>query len=144
MPDTDSLLTLSEADGTELTNAEREPTLFSVLASRARGHPRSHLWAATLFGAADAIAILLAYPSAWWLASVSVSLSAYGVWGLADDTITRRRDGAPEVPDRIGAGESAASTSARVIRGAAAGVGLGAGLVGAFGFMAAALGTIIS
>lgn len=124
----DSVLELDVGD-------EREPTLFGVLAERARGHPPAHLWGATLFGAADAIAILIAYPSAWWIASAALVLCAFGVWGLADEAL---------VADAFRSPGRATRLTLRAIRASAVGVGAIAVLVAAFGMMAAVLGGLIS
>lgn len=115
--------------------AAREPTLFSILAERARGHPPAHLWGATLFGAADALAILIAYPAAWWIASAAFVLCAFGAWGLADEAI---------VGDVFHRRSRASLLGLRAIRASALGAGSVAALAAAFGGMAAALGRLIS
>ncbi|HSJ64358.1 MAG TPA: hypothetical protein VK922_10745 [Gemmatimonadaceae bacterium] len=121
------------AESLELKTEGAEPTLFSVLAERARGHPPAHLWGATLFGAADALAILIAYPAAWWLASAAFVLCAFGVWGLADEALAE--DGfRPSGRSRL---------FPRAIRAIAVVGGIGATLVAGFGLMAAVLGGLI-
>lgn len=146
MSDGHSHFTISDTPAAESAGDGREPTLFSLLATRARGHPRTHLWGATLFGAADAVAILFAYPSAWWLASASVALAAFGTWGLCDEVLTRSSvvAGGGESTERPTSRRDASNLSLRLARGTAAGIGLAASLIAAFGFMAAALGTIVS
>jgi hypothetical protein len=122
--------------GLELhVGAAREPTLFSVLAERARGHPPAHLWGATLFGAADAAAILIAYPAAWWIACGAFVLCAFGAWGLADEAI---------VGDVFHRRSRASLLGLRAIRASAVGAGSLAALAAAFGGMAASLGRLIS
>lgn len=125
--------TLREAPVVHSTDeaTEREPNVFAVLAERARGHPPTHLWGATLFGAADAVAILLAYPSAWWIASGALTLCAFGVWGLADGAL---------VADPYHPSRAAGRLVARIIRDAAAVVGVTATLGAVFGLIAASLG----
>jgi hypothetical protein len=112
-----------------------EPTVFSVLAERARGHPPAHLWGATLFGAADALAIMFAYPAAWALASAALTLSAYGIWGLADEALVE------DALHRHGLG---ARVVLRIVRAGAVVGGTVAVLVAAFGLTALALGRLIS
>ena len=112
-----------------------EPTLFSVLAERARGHPPAHLWGALLFGAADALAIMIAYPAAWWIASAALTLCAFGAWGLADEAL---------VDDVFRRRSRGVRLLLRVIRGGALGTGVLAALIASFGMMAAVLGGLIS
>lgn len=112
---------------------ERDATVFSVLAERARGHPAAHLWGAALFGAADAVAVLIAYPSAWWIATAAMMLCAFGIWGLADEAVMEHA---------VAGGSS--PVAARVVRAAAVGLGVLAALATTFGFIAAALGTLQS
>jgi hypothetical protein len=112
---------------------ERDATVFSVLAERARGHPAAHLWGAALFGAADAAAVLIAYPSAWWIATAAMMLCAFGIWGLADEAVMEHA---------VAGGSS--PVAARVVRAAAVGLGVLAALATTFGFIAAALGTLQS
>lgn len=145
MSDGNSHLTISDTPTAKSASDGREPTLFAVLATRARGHPRTHLWGATLFGAADAVAILFAYPSAWWLASASVALAAFGIWGLIDEALPPPLDacdGAVMATSETGGDTS--TLTLRLARATAAGIGIAASLIAAFGFMAAALGTIVS
>ena len=125
--------TVEQTPGAELIE-EREPTVFSVLAERARGHPPAHLWGAALFGAADAIAVLIAYPSAWWIASAAMTLCAFGVWGLADGALIDDPYRAPHRGSRL---------MARVTRAGAAGVGVVATLAAVFGLIGASLGGLI-
>ena len=113
---------------------EREPTVFTVLAERARGHPPAHLWGAALFGAADAVAVLIAYPSAWWIASAAMALCAFGIWGLADGALIDD----PYHPSRRGS-----RLGARVIRAGAVGLGVLAALGAVFGLIGASLGGLI-
>lgn len=113
---------------------EREPTVFTVLAERARGHPPAHLWGAALFGAADAVAVLIAYPSAWWIASAAMALCAFGIWGLADGALIDD----PYHPPRRGS-----RLTARVVRAGAVGLGVLATLGAVFGLIGASLGGLI-
>jgi hypothetical protein len=113
---------------------ERDPTVFTVLAERARGHPPAHLWGAALFGAADAIAVLVAYPSAWWIASAAMTLCAFGIWGLADGALI---DDPYRVPYR------GSRVAARAIRAGAVGLGVLATLGAVFGLIGASLGGLI-
>lgn len=112
---------------------DSEENLFSMLASRARGHRPAHLWGAALFGAADAVFILIAYPAVWWLACASVALCAFGVWGLADDAL---------LGDPYRAPASGSRSIIRAARAAAVGIGVLAAGAAAFGLMAAALGSL--
>jgi hypothetical protein len=111
-----------------------EPTVFSVLAERARGHPPAHLWGALLFGAADALAILIAYPAAWWIASAALILCAFGAWGLADEAL---------VEDAFRHHGRGSRLLLRAIRGVAVAGGVLAALAATFGLMAAVLGGLI-
>jgi hypothetical protein len=114
---------------------ERDATVFSVLAERARGHPAAHLWGAALFGAADAVAVLIAYPAAWWIATAAMMLCAFGIWGLADEAV---------MGHALGDGSGRSPVAARVVRASAVGFGVLAALATTFGFIAAALGTLQS
>lgn len=114
-----------------LDNSEEK--LFSMLAARARGHRPAHLWGAALFGAADAVFILIAYPSVWWLACASVALCTFGVWGLADDAL---------LGDPYRAPASGSRSIIRAARAAVVGIGVLAAAAAAFGLMAAALGSL--
>lgn len=118
--------------GTELD--EREPTLFTVLAERARGHPPAHLCGAAVFGAADAIAVVIAYPSAWWIASAAMALCAFGIWGLADGAL---------IDDPYHLSRSGSRLATRVIRAGAVGLGVLATLGAVFGLIGASLGGLI-
>jgi hypothetical protein len=100
---------------------DREPTVFSVLAERARGHPPAHLWGATLFGAADSVAVLIAYPSA----------CAFGIWGLADEAL---------VVDPYRPAHGGSRLVARAIRAGAVGLGVLAVLGAVFGLIGVLLG----
>ena len=113
---------------------EREPTVFTVLAERARGHPASHLWGAALFGAADAAAILIAYPSAWWIASGALTLCAFGAWGLADGAL---------VPDPYHPSRRPGRLTIRAIRASAVVLGVAGALGAVLGLIGASLGGLI-
>jgi hypothetical protein len=130
---TNSGSALDHATDAELIE-ERDPTVFTVLAERARGHPPAHLWGAALFGAADAIAVLIAYPSAWWIASAAMTLCAFGIWGLADGALI---DDPYRVPHR------GSRVAARAIRAGAVGLGVLATLGAVFGLIGASLGGLI-
>ena len=120
------------AGDTNRRNDDSEENLFSMLAERARGHRPAHLWGAALFGAADAVFIVIAYPGVWWLACASVALCTFGVWGLADDALLGDLYRAP----------ASRSSIIRAVRAAATGIGVLAAGAAAFGLMAAALGSL--
>ncbi len=129
-PDT---ATAAAAGDTKHRLDDSEENLFSMLAARARGHRPAHLVGAALFGAADAVFILIAYPAVWWLACASVALCTFGVWGLADDALLGDPYSAP-APGR--------RSIIRAARAAAVGIGVLAAGVAAFGLMATALGRL--
>lgn len=133
LPSTSSGSAIESAPEREI-NEEREPTVFTVLAERARGHPPAHLWGAALFGAADAVAVVLAYPSAWWIASGAMSLCAFGIWGLADGAIIDDPYRGPRPGWRLAMG---------VIRAGAVGLGVVATLGAVLGLIGASLGGLI-
>ena len=107
--------------------AEAEPTIFTLLAERARHAPGEHLVAAAVLGGVDAALFGSAHPALWWVAAGSVSLAAYGCWGLADRALVR----ADSARRRI---------ALRVLRDGAVAAGCVAALGVLFGFMAATLG----
>lgn len=61
-----------------------EETIFSILAGRARSRASSHLWLTAGIGGIDAVALMIARPSLWWLAAACAAVAAYAVWGLVD------------------------------------------------------------
>jgi hypothetical protein len=117
---------LGPAEAAEPT--ESEPTIFTLLAERARRAPGAHLVAAAVLGGVDAALFGRAHPALWWVAAGSVSLAAYGCWGLADRALAE---------DGLARGRRLAL---RVLRDGAAVAGCVAALGVLFGFMAAALG----
>jgi hypothetical protein len=69
---------------------QTEPTVYDVLAARARTHGKLFLAAQALVAAALA-SVLLAARLPWWpLAMLLVAISAYSAWGLVD---ARQREG---------------------------------------------------
>ena len=133
MSDVFSTISSRAADHTPDSDVleDREPTVFSVLAERARGHPPAHLWGATLFGAADAVAVLIAYPSAWWIASAAMALCAFGIWGLSDEALVVDPYRPPHGGSRL---------VARAVRAGAVGLGVLSVLGAVFGLIGVALG----
>ncbi len=114
--------------------AESRETVFSVLAARARTHPRAHLALTTIIGAVDAIALGWAHPALWPLATLFGAVGAYGAWGLLDRLLAdRRAPGAtPFAPSHVSA--------LRVVREMTAIVGVIAALAAVGGIWDASLG----
>src|SRR5688572_23257845 len=53
-----------------LSEVDPEESVFAVLAARARTHSRLHLLATTIIGAVDAVALGVAHPALWPLATL--------------------------------------------------------------------------
>lgn len=112
----------------------RDENVFTVLAERARGHRPAHLWGAALFGAADFVAVVLAYPSAWWIASGALALCAFGIWGLADNAL---------IEDPYHPSSRSSRLVARGIRAGAVVLGVSATLGVVFGLFGASFSGLI-
>jgi hypothetical protein len=67
-----------------------DETIFTVLAGHARTRAPAHLWITAAIGVIDAVAVIVARPSLWWVAAAFVVASAYGTWGLADHALADR------------------------------------------------------
>ncbi|MBC7788417.1 MAG: hypothetical protein H7Z74_00615 [Anaerolineae bacterium] len=83
---------VAESQGSGAASSE-QATVFSVLRERSRETPLAALGAAFLFGAVDAVMIVIASPSLWWLAAGFVSFAAYGCWGVSDRMLSQRTFG---------------------------------------------------
>ena len=110
--------------------AETDETIFSILADRARTRAPSHLWLTTAIGGIDAVALMIARPSLWWVSAACAAVAAYAIWGLADRTMAQGID-APDSWRRRGL---------RLVRGLAIGGGLVMVIAAVLGFLQVALG----
>ena len=102
------------------------PSLFGVLAARARHATDTRLVADAAIGTTLAAAILVIRPALWVLAMPAVVVAAYGAWGIAD------REAAGHGPG-----------ASRVALGVARAAALSAGLIAALGFLFGALGAVL-
>ena len=114
-----------------LADAGSEESVFDMLAARARTRAAAHLWITAGIGAIDALALMVARPTLWWVAAACLSVSAYAVWGLADRALVRT--------DRSPRGRWA-PLGLRAVRVIAVVVGVAGGAATMLGFLGAALG----
>lgn len=110
--------------------APRDETVFTVLATRVRTRAPAHLWITAAVGAIDAVALLIARPTLWWVAAACAAVTAYAAWGLADRALSVH---GPTLHDSKWLG-------LETVRGSAIVVGVAATAVTVFGFVGAALG----
>ena len=109
--------------------------LFHVLAARARTSSDGTLVLAVIIGLSIAIVVAILRVPAWLLlASVAVSVAAFGAWGIADRELT----------EHTGAKGRAVVYALRGVRTFAVLAGACAAMVAAFRVLSAALGTWIS
>ncbi len=108
-------------------SAAEHPSLFGVLAARARHATDTRLVVDAAIGTTLAATIALIRPSLWVLAMPAVVLAAYGAWGIADREFAGRAAGAPR-------------TALGVLRGAFVVLGLIAALAFTLGALGVALG----
>lgn len=106
--------------------AAHHPSLFGVLAARARQASDTRLVADAAIGVTLAVAILLIRPALWVLAMPAVVVAAYGAWGIAD---------------REAVGHSPGTR--RMALGVARVAALAAGIIAALGFLFGALGAVL-
>ncbi|HKV50726.1 MAG TPA: hypothetical protein VJO52_05930 [Gemmatimonadaceae bacterium] len=106
--------------------AARQPSLFGVLAARARHATDTRLVADATMGTTLAAAILVIRPALWVLAMPAVVVAAYGAWGITDREVSAHAPGTP-----------------RVALGVARAAALVAGLIAALGFLFGALGALL-
>ena len=106
--------------------AADHPSLFGVLAARARHATDTRLVADSAIGTSLGAAILGFRPALWVLAMPAVVVAAYGAWGIADREVAGRAPGMP-----------------RVALGVARAAALVAGLIAALGFLFGALGALL-
>ena len=122
---------LREGESVDLiTGPADEGTIFTMLAARARTRASAHLWLTAGIGGIDALALVVARPSLWWIAAACLSVSAYAVWGLADRALARADRTASRW--RVGTLE--------VVRAVSVAVGVAGGVGTRVGFLGAALG----
>jgi hypothetical protein len=113
-------------------DTDSEETVFTMLAARARTRAAAHLWITAGIGFIDALALMVARPSLWWVAAACLTVSAYAVWGLADRALARSAGGLPARWTPWGL---------RAVRVAAVAVGIAGGAATMVGFLATALGS---
>ena len=70
--------------------APRQPNLLDLLAEKARGRSGREL-AVTAVGGIVNASFFGIHLGVWWLASLFIAVTAYGVWGAADRVIRERR-----------------------------------------------------
>lgn len=108
-----------------------DETVFSVLATRARSRAPAHLWITFAVGAIDAVALMAARPTLWWVAAAFAGVASYAAWGLADRALS--------APGPVALRDSK-WLGLQGVRGIAIVGGIAATAVTVFGFVGAALG----
>src|SRR5690348_12720199 len=73
--------------------APANETVFTVLAGQVRTRSSAHLWMTAAIGVIDSVALGVAWPALWWVATGFVAVTAYAVWGLADRGLERALTG---------------------------------------------------
>lgn len=111
--------------------AGNHPSLFGMLAVRARSASDTRLVADAVIGTTLAAAVLIGRPSLWVVAMPVVVVAAYGAWGIADRELAGRAPGGRRV-------------ALGIARGAAFIAGLVAAVAFIFGAFSLLLGNWIS
>ena len=117
-----------------------EPTIFQVLAARARRASDGRLALDASVGVVALLSLPFVRPLLWGLVLPFVVVGAYGLWGIADRELTAEHS-APPAPD---AQPSRKRGVLVFLRRLALVVGTGAAVVGAALFMVMVLGDFIS
>lgn len=110
------------------------PSLYAMLAARARGASDAMLAALAAIGGISVVALLAVRPRWWMYALLPVTAGAFGLWGILERGISER-----------GAERSARYERAvAVAQWSAIAIGTVAGLVTAFAVLGILMGPIIS
>ena len=120
--------------------AAPDETVFTVLAGHARTRSSAHLWITAAIGIIDSVAVAVAWPALWWVATGFIAVTAYAVWGLADRrvadaSLSEPADGA--APDEA---RPWLPLALRILKGLALVGGTAAVLATVAGFLIGALG----
>jgi hypothetical protein len=128
----------TERDRGIVADAEGEPNVYALLGAHARGVPDGRLAAYAGVGVLALGAGLFARPAwgGWLLLLPLMALGALGTWGIADRELGGPAGAAPERPGR--------RRALALVKGGAAALGTAAAAAAAFGFLAVALGRLIS
>jgi len=127
-----------ERDRGIVADGEGEPNVYALLGAHARGVPDGRLAAYAGVGVLALGGGLFARPArGWWLLLLPlIALGALGAWGIADRELGGPAGAVPGRPAR--------RRALTLVRAAAAALGTAAAAAAALGFLAVALGRLIS
>ncbi|HXT15704.1 MAG TPA: hypothetical protein VN706_08745 [Gemmatimonadaceae bacterium] len=74
--------------GTSVGTSPDEEGVNAVLAEQARTRGPSELWMTTMGGGVNAVLLWSQFPGLYWLAGAFTAMTAYGVWGLLDRSMS--------------------------------------------------------
>lgn len=124
------------SDPNPSASAPERPTIYAMLADRARRTSDGGLAACTAAGLL-ALATLIGLQPRWWPPLVPViALGAFGAWGIADRELASR--------PAAGGGARGAGAALRIVKWASAAIGTLAAVFTGIWLMALALGRLIS
>jgi hypothetical protein len=115
-------------------------TVFTVLAGQVRTRSSAHLWMTAAIGVIDSVALGVAWPGLWWVATGFVAVTAYAAWGLADRGLERALGGNSAAAEANIERRPWLPIALRGAKGLALVVGIAAVLATVAGFLVGALG----
>ena len=121
-------------------DAPGDETVFTVLAGQVRTRSSAHLWLTAAIGVIDSLALAVAWPGLWWVATGFVAVTAYAIWGLADRGLGRSLTGNSMAAEAMAERRSWRPIALRGVKGLALVVGMAAVLATVAGFLVGALG----
>ena len=121
-------------------DAPGDETVFTVLAGQVRTRSSAHLWMTAAIGIIDSVALGVAWPGLWWVATGFVAVTAYALWGLADRGFERALTGDSAAPEPTTERPWWLPFALRGAKGLALVVGMAAVLATVAGFLVGALG----